>query len=627
MQRLTNTKSQKYILNNIILGFKRNLSYTNDIYLNRYNIHNYYMNTINKNQRCFNVHTNNNANNNINNNNNRSTLKEKDKRRSGSFSMPNTASTNNNYSSSHAHIQSRKQSPSTSTSTTTFAANSQGSSSAASATSSFSQSTAKVDVLNGNSSQAVNKTDANNNNANNSNLSQTTIDVNDTNKKNNLANNNINNENKEKTFQKTRSITRTTKVTDKGTIVHEESQHSIHTEIQFRNQTLNIDFEQQEDIDKVTDHSDGGPPKSHQTSTKRSSRTVTMNNNDSGYIESITTQNEIQDTKDIEPSIGLGPSANGGEDNIDVIENEINSENLQKTAISLPIPNEIDDILTVGNPTPEEIERRRKIFKTPYAIMIHPSRSLPRVLTEQEKKKQQQTTETSFTDFTYRIRQRVREITKTISTKIIGQEKFEKLEEDLKTKHKTWRENWENTQHPYIIKVRSLVDKIQMQTEQSKAMELLQKEMGSLWIEDLLPEFKAFMIPKVVNAYLQDDLTYLSSICVGEAAVFVRNMIEARIKANIQISSQILFHDDVELIEMKVTNDKKAALIIRADVQSVDCVYERGTNNVVEGSPSSIANNVFILTIEPNFDKEHMKKACFPWQIRQIQTAKLRQLV
>jgi len=129
-----------------------------------------------------------------------------------------------------------------------------------------------------------------------------------------------------------------------------------------------------------------------------------------------------------------------------------------------------------------------------------------------------------------------------------------------------------------------------------------------------------------VRAYLSDDLEFLSTVCVGEAAVFCKNMIEARIAGNQMLAPDVLWLHEAELMETKLHN-KKPQLIIRAEVQCIDCVYERGTEKVLEGSPSTVATNIFVMVLEPNVEEEYAKAVPLPWQVRSLSTARQRQIV
>lgn len=278
-------------------------------------------------------------------------------------------------------------------------------------------------------------------------------------------------------------------------------------------------------------------------------------------------------------------------------------------------PNKSFDIYTVGNPTTEEIEWRKSMMN-PNALIIHPDRLLP-VLHREERKEER--------GWGY-FRRKIKETFTSVREKVIGNDTYNEYEQKIKEKTETLSSAWDQSQNYHIVKIRGMIDRLNMQTESSKAMQIIQDDFGDFWVEDFLPDFDKHLCPLIVRAYLNDDLEFLNTICVGEAQVFCKNMIEARITNNQMLAPDILWIHDAELIETKLHN-KKPQLVIRADVQVIDCVYERGSDKVLEGSPSNVATNVFVMVLEPNIDEEYVNTVPLPWQIRSLTTARQRQIV
>eukprot|EP00483_Globobulimina_turgida_P001630 UN01632 len=185
---------------------------------------------------------------------------------------------------------------------------------------------------------------------------------------------------------------------------------------------------------------------------------------------------------------------------------------------------------------------------------------------------------------------------------------------------------YDTSQNYHLVKMRGMIDRLNMQTEASKAMQIIQDDFSDFWVEDFLPAFDEVFCPLIVRAYLNDDLEFLNTICVGEAQVFCKNMIEQRVNENKMLAPDILWIHEADLIETKLHN-KKPQLVIRAEVQCIDCVYERGSDVVVEGSPSTVATNIFVMVLEPNIDEEYAQVVPLPWQVRSLTTARQRQIV
>lgn len=275
------------------------------------------------------------------------------------------------------------------------------------------------------------------------------------------------------------------------------------------------------------------------------------------------------------------------------------------------------DVFTVGNPTEEEIEWRKSML-SPNALIIHPDRLLP-VLHEDGKQEQRQKGWRHW-------QRRLKETFTSVREKIIGNETYNEYSQKIKERTDTIRDAYDTSQNYHIVQVRGIIDRLNMQTEASKAMAIMQDDLGDFWVEDFLPAFNELMCPLIVRAYLQDDLEFLSKVCVGEAQVFCKNMIEQRVNENKMLAPDILWIHDADLVDTKLHN-KKPQLIIRAEVQCIDCVYERGTDKVLEGSPSMVATNIFMMVLEPNVDEDYTKIVPLPWQVRSLTTARQRQIV
>jgi len=274
------------------------------------------------------------------------------------------------------------------------------------------------------------------------------------------------------------------------------------------------------------------------------------------------------------------------------------------------------DVFTVGNPTEEEIEWRRSML-SPHALIIHPDRLLPVLHSDAHKKEQK-----GWRHW----RRRLKETFTSVREKIIGNETYNEYSQKIKERSDTIREAYDTSQNYHLVQMRGIIDRLNMQTEASKAMQIMQDDLGDFWVEDFLPAFNDLMCPLIVRAYLEDDLEFLSKVCVGEAQVFCKNMIEQRVNENKMLAPDILWLHDADLIDTKLHN-KRPQLIIRAEVQCIDCVYERGTDKVLEGSPSTVATNIFMMVLEPNMDEDYAKIVPLPWQVRSLTTARQRQIV
>jgi len=382
---------------------------------------------------------------------------------------------------------------------------------------------------------------------------------------------------------------------------------SHNTAIRSGDNDVSMTFSQQ--VEKRSDSDRADPSKDSSTTT-----TQTYKRMDVRSKEGTDSHTEINSTQETVSKA----DENDMQDPINELNNKSNNNTQEQEPLIFDVTANKDyDIVTVGNPTPEEIEWRKSMMN-PNALIIHPDRLLP-ILHETSRERKEQKGWGYWKRYFKQTFTSVRE-------KIIGNETYSEYEQKFKENTSTLSNAWDSSQNYHIVKIRGMIDRLNMQTESSKAMQILQDDFSDFWVEDFLPDFDEHLCPLIVRAYLNDDLEFLNTVCVGEAQVFVKNMIEARIANNQMLSPDILWIHEADLIETKLHN-KKPQLVIRAEVQAVDCVYERGTDKVLEGSPSTIATNVFVMVLEPNVDEEYTQTVPLPWQVRSLTTARQRQIV
>jgi len=392
------------------------------------------------------------------------------------------------------------------------------------------------------------------------------------------------------------SSTRTRRVDGKTETVHRQT-ISNNTQVHHGQNNVKMTFSQQTDSRSETDDDDP----SQNTASKTTQTYKRMD------IES-------PDGKDSHTVINSSQESLSAAD-ADA-ECTFNSDTQPTVSASVSTAPRDFDPFTVGNPSPEEITRRRAM-KSADALIIHPDRLLPVLHSDSQRPK-----EKGWRHW----RRRLKETFTSVREKIFDNETVSEYSQRVREKTDTMRDSYDTSQNYHVVQIRGMIDRLNMQTESSKAMAIIQDDFGDFWVEDFLPAFDELLCPLIVRAYLSDDLEFLDTVCVGEAAVFCKNMIEARMTANQMLAPDVLWLHEAELMETKLHN-KKPQLIIRAEVQCIDCVYERGTDKVLEGSPSTVATNIFVMVLEPNVDEEYAKVVPLPWQVRSLSTARQRQIV
>eukprot|EP01084_Bolivina_argentea_P158929 276811_1 len=161
---------------------------------------------------------------------------------------------------------------------------------------------------------------------------------------------------------------------------------------------------------------------------------------------------------------------------------------------------------SIGNPSEDEIVRR-KLMMNPNALIIHPDRLLPVLQTTR--------TSTKERSWTGRLKHRIKETFTSIRDRVIGDETYRQYEQNIKERTDILSGQWDTSQNYHVVKLRSILDRLNMQTESSRAMEILQDDFSDFWVEDFLPEFDKLLCPLIVRAYLNDDIEFLSTVCTG----------------------------------------------------------------------------------------------------------------
>lgn len=407
-----------------------------------------------------------------------------------------------------------------------------------------------------------------------------------------------------KTTTKTMQSTTKSKIVNGKTETVQRKTVSHNTQIKSGDSNVSMTFSQQSETQSQMDHEDPLNDKSTTTTQTYKRMDVRSPEGTDSHTEINSSQESVSavDESEVQQS---NSNSNG------------NGNQYSKYAEGLSSGQDFD-IYTVGNPTAEEIAWRKSML-SPHAMIIHPDRLLPVLHGDRQR------AEEYGTGWRY-WRRRIKQTFTSVRERIAGNETLNDYKQRMTERTETIKNQLDTTQNYHIVQLRGMIDRLNMQTESSKAMQIIQDDFGDFWVEDFLPDFDKNLCPLIVRAFFNDDLEFLNTVCVGEAQVYCKNIIEGRMKENKMLAPDILWIHEAELVETKLHN-KKPQLVIRADVQSVDCVYERGTDTVVEGSPSKVATNIFIMVLEPNVDEEYLNVVPLPWQVRSINTARQKQIV
>ncbi|ETO15645.1 hypothetical protein RFI_21720 [Reticulomyxa filosa] len=153
----------------------------------------------------------------------------------------------------------------------------------------------------------------------------------------------------------------------------------------------------------------------------------------------------------------------------------------------------------------------------------------------------------------------------------------------------------------------------------------------TVWRQNFLPDFERRIWPMICNAYLKDDIAYLSNVCADEALALCRAEIDQRKQAKRQAPGKVLWYDPIELLDAKLTKEGRPQLVLKANVHTLDCLDGAVTNEeeITPLSPPHIqptAKTAFLLILEPNIEEKFLQYSGYPWQVRSLHTTNQRQL-
>ncbi|ETO32283.1 hypothetical protein RFI_04833, partial [Reticulomyxa filosa] len=113
------------------------------------------------------------------------------------------------------------------------------------------------------------------------------------------------------------------------------------------------------------------------------------------------------------------------------------------------------DLFSVGNPTPQEIEWR-KAQLTPHALVIHESRLLPALAKSLGMEDEEEANKT----WTRKVSSFVKKFSRRIRTKVIGDQSFEEITDNVRVKYKEVQERIDSSQDPHLVALRNLLDRV-----------------------------------------------------------------------------------------------------------------------------------------------------------------------
>merc|ERR1712154_283861 len=250
---------------------------------------------------------------------------------------------------------------------------------------------------------------------------------------------------------KTRIVNGKTETIQRQTVAH-------NTQIRSGDSDVKMTYSKQ--MEKRSEHDHKDPSKDSATTSTQTYKKMDIKNGDD-----TDSHTEINSTKESLSAL----------DESDIEQKQKQKEQQGKEYVFEVKQNANYDIYTVGNPTLEEIEWRKSMMN-PNALIIHPDRLLP-VLHEDSKQKQEKK---GWGYWQHRIKQTFT----SVRERIIGNEAYNEYSQKIKEKTETISSIYDTSQNYHLVKIRGMIDRLQIQTESSKAMEIFQDEFGDFWVED-----------------------------------------------------------------------------------------------------------------------------------------------
>lgn len=183
---------------------------------------------------------------------------------------------------------------------------------------------------------------------------------------------------------------------------------------------------------------------------------------------------------------------------------------------------------------------------------------------------------------------------------------------------------YEETQNPYIWKIRDTVDKVSMETESGSGIAAIRQDFDpDFWPDDFILIAETDIIPVFIQKYLEGDMKWLKIACTSEGEAVCFASIQERIAQDIHWDQTILWINE-PILDCVLLENKRPLVRFSTTIQHIDC-SRNSKGEIIDGGPTKISNSLFVFTVTPHPENE--ERVGFPWQIRQLSTHRVQALM
>lgn len=191
-------------------------------------------------------------------------------------------------------------------------------------------------------------------------------------------------------------------------------------------------------------------------------------------------------------------------------------------------------------------------------------------------------------------------------------QKISKVGVSINERVATAQTQFDESQNPMVHSIRNKIDYVSLETEHGSGINAIRRDhFPDFWPEDFLEDAESDIIPVFCKKFLEGDMTWLRLACTGDAERHCFASVKERMAQEHYWDENILWIHE-PMLESVLLENKKPYVRFSFTIQHIDC-SRNAKGEVVDGSPSKIANLVFVMTVTPFPENE--ERVGFPWQI------------
>jgi len=171
----------------------------------------------------------------------------------------------------------------------------------------------------------------------------------------------------------------------------------------------------------------------------------------------------------------------------------------------------------------------------------------------------------------------------------------------VKDRIEAFREDWETSQDPSVIRAREFVDRITGETETGSAFAELLKIDPNWNTMTFLKQMEEVFIPDIVSAFRVGDQKLLRSVVEGPAASAMFASFRERDIKGVDWDPRVFDIRGIDIVKATIL-EYEPIIILTFVAQHYDCDISRKTGKPVEDAKKSIQNTHYSLAIRRDYE-------------------------